>query len=237
MPLALTVELMRRLLVLEDNAELAALLKIIFKRAGLDADIVGTVAEAQLAIAAVQYAALVSDRGLPDGDGLSLVRLLRHRGNRLPTIILSGQATVRDRVDSLAGGADDFLAKPFDAEELVARVMALLRRARNDDGAGRVMSLENVSLNSSGQLIVGAKVIPCPAQEASLLERMMRQPKAVVPTESLLQVLSADGGSGSANSLQVYLHRLRRRLARAGAEVTINSVPGIGYMLNRRLRA
>lgn len=224
---------MQRLLVVEDDARLGSLLRIIFRRARLDADVAGSVEEADLAIGMVQYAAIVLDRTLPDGDGLSLVRLLRQRGNRVPILVVTAKAAMREKVEGLTAGADDYLAKPFDAEEIVARVQAVVRRAAR--GGGHTLCFHDVSLDTaSRRVVVRDEAAVWPSKEVMLLERLMRPAGAVVPIDALLGALSNDDGLGSLNALQVYLHRLRRRLSQAGTDVTVHCVAGSGYTLARR---
>src|ERR1700689_4980470 len=117
-----------RLLVIEDNEQLAALLAKGLHTAGYDIDIFGTVAEARNALVMVAYAAMILDLGLPDGDGLAVLRELRHRKDPIPVLLLTARGGLQDRVSGLRSGADDYMVKPFALEELVARLEAQLRR-------------------------------------------------------------------------------------------------------------
>src|SRR5216684_7424028 len=117
-----------RLAVVEDNAELARLLTQGLKAEGYETDLMTTVAEARAAVTTTRYAALILDLGLPDGDGLAVLREIRHRKDPIPVLVLTARGGVHDRVSGLRGGADDHLVKPFVFEELVARLEALLRR-------------------------------------------------------------------------------------------------------------
>src|ERR1700760_89357 len=117
-----------RLLIVEDNAELAELLAKGLQAAGYEVDVLSTVEEATSVLLTTRYAALILDLGLPDGDGLSILREIRHRRDPIPVLVLTARGGVHDRVGGLRTGADDYLVKPFDFEELLARLEALLRR-------------------------------------------------------------------------------------------------------------
>ncbi len=117
-----------RLLVVEDNAELAELLAKGLQAAGYEVDVLSTVEEATSVLLTTFYAALILDLGLPDGDGLALLREIRHRNNPIPVLVLTARGGLHDRVQGLRSGADDYLVKPFALEELVARLEAQLRR-------------------------------------------------------------------------------------------------------------
>src|SRR6201986_5188334 len=117
-----------RLLVVEDNAELAELLAKGLQAAGYEVDVLSTVEEATNVLSTTFYAALILDLGLPDGDGLTLLRDIRHRNNPIPVLVLTARGGLHDSVHGLRSGADDYLVKPFALEELIARLEAQLRR-------------------------------------------------------------------------------------------------------------
>ena len=219
-----------RVLLVEDSTELVALLKKGLARSGLDADSVHTAADAAHALATMRYAAVVLDRGLPDDDGLSLVRDMRRRGDSTPVLVLTARDGVTDRVSGLREGADDYMAKPFAMEELVARLQALLRRS--DNLLGRRLTFGNVALDTEGrQVIVEGTVRSFPARETAVLEILLRRGGNVAPKrlfEDHLFGLSDEVGS---NAVEVYVHRLRRMLADCGATVQVHTVRGVGYLL------
>jgi two-component system response regulator TctD len=220
-----------RVLLVEDSEELVALLKKGLAQGGFLADAVGTAADADHALSAMRYAAVVLDRGLPDADGLSLLRDLRRRGDATPVLVLTARDGVSDRVTGLREGADDYLAKPFAMEELIARLQALLRRS--DNLLGRQLTFGNVALDTEGrQVSVGGVVRPFPARETAVLEILLRRSGNVAPKrlfEDHLFGLSGDVGS---NAVEVYVHRLRKMLADAGATVKVHTVRGVGYLLS-----
>src|ERR1700692_4408691 len=117
-----------RLLVVEDNEQLGELLTKGLQAAGYETDVLSSLEEAKTVLRTTFYAALILDLGLPDGDGLELLRELRHRNNPIPVLVLTARGGLHDRVQGLRSGADDYLVKPFALEELVARLEAQLRR-------------------------------------------------------------------------------------------------------------
>lgn len=219
-----------RLLVVEDNADLAQLLVKGLGADGFAADVVATAGEARGALATTRYSAVVLDLGLPDDDGLSVLRELRERKDATPVLVLTARGGVRDRVSGLRSGADDYLAKPFAFEELVARLHALLRRP--GDLLGQLLRVGNVAFDTEArQAFVDDRPQFFSAREVAVLEILMRRSGRVVSkklVEDHLFGLSADVGS---NAVEVYIHRLRKQLADAGGKVQIHTVRGVGYLI------
>jgi DNA-binding response OmpR family regulator len=219
-----------RVLIIEDNASFALLVAERLVPSGFESDQACTVAEAQLAIEAVDYAAIVLDLGLPDGDGLSLLRELRLGGNATPVLITTARNGLEDRVKGLREGADDYLAKPFSVDELAARLHALLRRPGKL--LGDVLTAGNVSLDSAHhQVNIGDRILPMRLRETVVLELLMRHKSSVVPRRFFEDQLFGIEGEQDANTVDVYIHRLRKQLDDAGATATIHTVRGVGYML------
>jgi two-component system response regulator TctD len=219
-----------RVLIVEDNAELVSLITKGLVQSGLAADSVGTVGDALHVINTMKYAAIVLDLGLPDDDGLAVLRDMRRRGDSTPVLVLTARDGVTDRVTGLREGADDYLAKPFAMEELVARLQALLRRPGNL--LGRLLTFGNVALDTDGrQVFVAGAPRLFPARETAVLEILLRRRGNVAPKrlfEDHLFGLSGDVGS---NAVEVYVHRLRKMLSDAGATVKIHTVRGVGYLM------
>jgi two-component system response regulator TctD len=219
-----------RILLVEDNGDLVSLIVKGLERSGFNADSVGNAADADHALAAIRYAAVVLDLGLPDEDGLSWLRTVRGRGDSTPVLVLTARDGVSDRVTGLRAGADDYLVKPFAMEELVARLRALLRRS--DNLLGQCLTLGNVALDTEGrQVTVDGTVRPFSSRETAVLEILLRRCGNVAPKrlfEDHLFGLTDEVGS---NAVEVYIHRLRRMLADSGATVQVHTVRGVGYML------
>src|SRR5260221_12286596 len=149
-----------RVLLVEDNQDLVSLLIKGLAHSGLAADSVGTVGDALHVLATMKYAAIVLDLGLPDEDGLALLRDIRRKGDATPVLVLTARDGVSDRVTGLRAGADDYLAKPFAMEELLARLQALLRRPGNL--LGRRLTFGNVALDTEGrQIFVAGSARAC----------------------------------------------------------------------------
>jgi two-component system response regulator TctD len=172
----------------------------------------------------------VLDLGLPDADGLTLLDQMRRRRDTTPVLILTARSGIDDRVKGLDKGASDYLIKPFATEELIARLQALLRRV--PPAEGRVLSLGNIAFDVAGrQASVDGKPVTVPAREADLLEVLMKRSGRLVSHEVLRgQVFGATQGVTS-NAIEVYVHRLRKLLADAGATAQIHTIRGAGYLL------
>ncbi|RVT94469.1 response regulator transcription factor [Sphingomonas crocodyli] len=219
-----------RLLIVEDNDELARLLGEVLARAGLASDRAATLADGQLLLDVSHYAAVILDLGLGDEDGLALLRSLRARGDATPVLILTARGAVSDRVAGLNQGSDDYLVKPFAPEELVARIHALLRRP--DAAYGRSIRAGAITLDIEAQdLRIAGRSHQVPAREMQLLVMLARQQGRVVRKAQLESALFGADDDYSSNAVEVYMHRLRRRLEALGAGVGISTVRGVGYML------
>jgi DNA-binding response OmpR family regulator len=219
-----------RLLVIEDNSKLAELIALGLKTAGFDSDSAATIAQAEDALLASGYGALIVDLGLPDGDGRTLVSTLRARGTTIPILMLTARGTVDDRVSGLGSGADDYLVKPFAMEELVARIRALLRRPA--EFLGSLLTVGNVCFDSGArQVFVDGAPQTFSAREAGLLEILIRRPSRVVPKRLVEDHLFGPSEDVRSNAVEVYIHRLRKQLADAGATVEVHTVRGVGYIL------
>ena len=200
-------------------------------RRGFRADIAHTVADATLMLETVQYAALLLDLGLPDADGLALLRRLRESQADLPVLVMTARGDVAQRITGLTAGADDYLVKPVDLDELKARIEAVLRR--QEGHAGRALTLGRISLDGGSLLLDGTAVI-LPARELELLELLMRRAGRVVAKRIAEDQLFGLGEELGSNAIEVYVHRLRRRLEALDAGVTIETVRGLGYLLRVR---
>ena len=219
-----------RLLLVEDNERLRTLTSAALARAGFETDGVATAGDAEAAMRAISYAVMVLDLGLPDQDGLALLKRVRDAGDTLPILILTARAGLDDRVRGLDAGADDYLVKPFAQEELVARIRVLLRRPGGL--LGQALELGALRLDTiSREVTIDGRPLSLSPREIAVLEMLLRRAGRVVPkklVEDQLFGLSADFGS---NAVEVYVHRLRKQLAEAGADVVVHTIRGIGYLI------
>ncbi|MBO6635828.1 response regulator transcription factor [Parvibaculum sp.] len=220
-----------RVLIVEDNRRLAALIAKGCGTAGFAADICNDLEGAQAALATTRYDIAVLDLGLPDGDGLDLLASLRQQGSELPVLVLTARDALESRVEGLNAGADDYLLKPFAMEELVARLRALLRRP--GQALGRKLTAGNVEFDTvAREVSVGGVHTVFSRRETDLLEILLRRQGRVVPKDAIEEGLYAFGDEVSSNTIEVAIHRLRKRMAEAGADIEVHTLRGIGYVLS-----
>lgn len=219
-----------RILVVEDNEKLARSLARGLEQDGYAVEVSGNGDDAsgRLFAGGEEYSAVVLDVMLPGVDGITLCRLLRKRGNRVPVLLLTARDSVEDRVTGLDAGADDYLVKPFSFDELSARIRALLRRPRTE--APTVLRAGEVSLDPARHEVTArGKPVTLTSKEFMLLELFLRHPGQVLSREQItLQVWSGDFEAAS-NTLEVHVRNVRRKLAEAGHEEAIETVRGAGY--------
>lgn len=219
-----------RVLLVEDQVEMVAALRAALTRHDMVVDHASDLADAEAVAADRTHDAVLLDRRLPDGDGLSLIPKLRARGNVVPVLVLTARGELADRVAGLDGGADDYLAKPFAFEELMARLRALLRRPAQLQSdvvrAGRV-AFDFAHREAS----VAGKPLEIPRRELLVLEALMRRMGRMVQRSTLMEAVFGLDDEIQSNALDTHVSRLRRKLAHADAGVTINGVRGVGYLL------
>lgn len=222
-----------RLLLVEDNERLAGHLSEALRASGFVVDAVATAGDCDSATRATPYDAILLDLGLPDEDGLALLDRLRQRDRATPVLVLTARDSTESLVAGLNKGADDYLRKPFDNAELVARIRALLRRPGR--ALGHVLIEGNVSLDTgSREVTVAGKPAELGRRETSGLELLLRRSGRVVPKASFEEALYSAGDEIASNAIEVLVHRIRRRLLDAGADVAIHTIRGIGYALAPR---
>ena len=219
-----------RVLLVEDHRAMREMIAEHLKERGFAVDAVSRGQDAAAAAAVAAVDAVVLDLGLPDVDGLEVLRALRSRQPQLPAIILTARDSVEDRLLGLNSGADDYLVKPFNLLELEARLRAVLRRA----GAvhATTYSLGGVTFDpATRQASAFGRPLELTRREAALLEELMRVPGQVITKDRLEDRLYALEDSGSSNALEAAVSRLRRKLAAAQAALAIETKWGIGYRL------
>jgi len=219
-----------RILLVEDSPRLRELLIETIHKAQWRVDGVETVADARAAIAVAPYDLLLVDLGLPDGDGLDLVRGIRADGHTIPVLIMTARGAVDERIAGLDAGADDYLVKPFNHFELLARCRALLRRAPAH--VADLIELGHVAFDpTSAVLSCAGEPVALSPRERSVLAVLLRNAGAVVPKERIEAKLSEFGDELSANAIELAISRLRKRLEGIEAGLAIETVRGAGYLL------
>ena len=221
---------MNRIALVEDHTRLAELVRQALANAGIEADVFHDIHTAWLASTSIDYGVFVIDRGLPDGDGLQLVKRLRTAGRASPCLMLTARDALRDRIEGLDGGADDYLTKPFPMEELIARVRALLRRPAAVRDLDPSFGDIRVSSEHSHMVCHGA-TISLSAAELQIMLCLARKAGQTVRRAALEAAAWGLSEAVTSNALDVALHRLRRKLAAAGSRYQITNLRGHGYAL------
>lgn len=218
-----------RLLLVEDDAMIGAGIQQGLRQDGLTVDWVRDGAAAVLALDTGTYDLMLLDLGLPKKPGLEVLRDLRRNGNLTPVLVLTARDAVADRVTGLDAGADDYLVKPFDLDELAARIRALLRRR-----AGRADPLlrhGTLTLNpATREATFNGKPLALSVREFAVLQMLLDRPGALLSRAQIEERLYGWGGEIESNAVEVYIHALRRKL---GADF-IKTVRGAGYMIPKQ---
>jgi len=176
--------------------------------------------------------AIVLDLQLPDIDGLEVCRRIRRAGDTTPILMLTARDAVNDRVEGLDVGADDYLVKPFDLAELLARLRALLRRHNFAEGDDAVLRFEDLTMNPATREVRRAdRAIELTKIEFDLLELFLRHPRQVLTRDQILDLVWGYSFDSGTNSLAVYIGYLRRKLEEAGERRVIQTVRGVGYAM------
>ena len=220
-----------RLLLIEDNLRLADYLSIALRNGGFAVDNVSTTSDAEGALATTRYDTLLLDLGLPDKDGLIWLGDQRRSQMTRPVLVLTARDSVEDLVAGLNRGADDYLRKPFDLDELIARVRALLRRP--GEALGVKLTVGNVTLDTSDrEVVIDGVPVEFGRREIDGLEILMRRAGRVVPKSAIEEAIYSFGEDLSSNAIEVLVHRIRRRMQEAGADMYIHTLRGVGYVLS-----
>lgn len=221
-----------RVLVVEDEAKLAESIMSSLANANMLPTPVGNGVHAismieQARIAHRSYDAIVLDLTLPGMDGMDVLKAMRRSGDMTPVLILTARVTLADRVDGLETGADDYLAKPFESEELLARLRAISRRrAEPETTHPAVANLMHDA--GKGTFLVDGAVLTLPRRSHAILEALFRRRGAPVSKDYLMNL---DEEGASFESVDTQMSRLRKRLRDAGAAVNVRTLHGVGYLL------
>jgi len=219
-----------RVLAIEDNRRFVDLMRSHLTKRGFTVDVAETLADGLVMASSGFHDVVLLDLSLPDGDGKDFINRLRRERSATPIIVLSARGEIAERLGSLDMGADDYLVKPFDLDELVARMRAVTRRGvpRKEEA----LSFADVVFDQRRRVVqINGQIVSLRPREAALLELLLRRAGEPIHRDMLLSSLyNLDEEIGS-NALDVHVHHLRRRPADAGARVSITTVRGHGYAL------
>lgn len=213
-----------RLLIVEDDTILSDGLAVGLGLSGFTCDAVGTLADARAALADHEFSAMVLDIMLPDGAGTDLLAHMRAAGNRLPVLLLTARDRVRDRVEGLDAGADDYLGKPCDLDELAARLRAMLRRGQGR--ATATVAWRDLVLDPAAMTVTrGTDVLRLSRREFAILHALVDRPGRILSRAQLEERLYGWQEDVESNAVEVHIHHLRAKLGRDA----IQTVRGVGY--------
>ena len=219
-----------RILIAEDDSILTDGLTRSLRQSGYAVDAVSDGIAADAALMAQEFDLLILDLGLPRMSGLEVLSKLRARQSRLPVLILTAADSVEQRVKGLDQGADDYMAKPFSLSELEARVRALARRGAG--GGSTILRHGKLEFDQTGRVaLVNQQTLDLSAREVSLLEILLTRSGRMVSKTQIVDHLCEWGEEVSSNAIEVYVHRLRKKLEDSGIKIT--TVRGLGYCLER----
>jgi two-component system OmpR family response regulator len=219
-----------RILVAEDNTTLADGLATVLRASGYAVDVVNDGVSADVAARATDFDLVILDLNLPEMDGLDVLRNLRHRRSMSSVLILTARGAMDQRIRGLDLGADDYMSKPFDVPELEARVRVLLRRRAGLHSAQ--IAFGGISLDTVSRTVVaGGVTLDVPARELKLLETLLMKAGKVVAKQAIIESLADFDDDLSANAVEQYVSRLRKRLA--PYDLTVRTARGLGYYLDR----
>ena len=219
-----------RILIVEDDSVLADGLTRTLRHVDYAVDNAANGVDADHVLTAQSYDLVILDLGLPGLDGFEVLRRMRRRGSNVPVLVLTARDALQDRVKGLDLGADDYMIKPFDLPELEARVRALIRRGQS--GGASVLTHGALVLDTAGRrATLGGDPLDLSARELGVLEVLMMRSGRVVNKEQLAEQLYGWDEEVGPNAIEVYVHRLRKKLEPAG--VNIRTIRGLGYLLEK----
>ena len=220
-----------RILLIEDHSVLAEAIGDALRRAGFTVDHAATAIDAREMAQIADYALILLDLGLPDGDGLQLLPVLRQEG-QVPVLVLTARDQLQDRLAGLDGGADDYVVKPVEMPELVARCRAILRRP--GDRSATTLRIGPLELDTAARSVhVDGRTVALGRREVTVLEHLMRAAGRVAARSALEEAVYGFDDEVGPNALEASVSRLRRALDAAGSTTPIVTVRGSGWMLPR----
>ena len=222
-----------RILFAEDDLDLSNAVKTLLERSGYQVDAVYDGAEAASFAEDEVYDGIILDWMMPEMDGITVLRRLRARGIQTPCLLLTARDAVEDRVTGLDAGADDYLPKPFNASELLARVRAMLRR--REAYIPDVVTFEDLTLDKGqGELRCGARAVQLSGKSYLLMEVLMENPKIIFSVQQLMDKVWGWDAEAEINVVWVNISQLRKKLAELATCVEIRMHRGTGYSLEKR---
>jgi two-component system response regulator TctD len=219
-----------RILVVEDNAELAQWLARTLRLEQYTVDCIDNGADADFALKSEKYNLIILDLALPKMDGKEVLRRLRARQDATPVLVLTANNSMQSRVRELDGGADDYMAKPFDIDELEARIRVLLRRSSGQASPTLVCGDLSYNTNTREFRISGLPLELTP-RERAVLDALVRQVGTTVTKHALAQSLFSLNDEVSKDAIEIYVHRLRKKLEHSSAKIM--TLRGLGYLLRQ----
>ncbi len=219
-----------RILLIEDSARLRGLVCEAIRDEGWKIDAFATAEDGRAALREAEYDLLLLDLGLPDEDGLDVLRSLREAGNQAPVLVLTARGAIDERIAGLDAGADDYLAKPFHNGELTARIRALVRRSPVTSMPILEFAALRFEVASRQVICAGTEIILAPS-EKGLLELLMRNGGRVVPKSKIEHAFSEFGDERSSNAVELAVSRLRKKLEGHDTQSSIETIRGVGYLM------
>ncbi len=219
-----------RILVVEDNPELAQWLGRTLRKDQYTVDCINNGADADFALQSEKYNLVILDLSLPKMDGQEVLRRLRARQNPTPVLVLTANNTIQSRVSELDQGADDYMAKPFEIEELEARIRMLLRRSSGQ--ASPLIACGDLSYNmNTREFLISQQALALTPRERAVLEMLIRKAGTSVTKNALAQSLFSLDEDVSTDAIEIYVHRLRKKLESSSAKIM--TLRGLGYLLRQ----
>ena len=219
-----------RVLVVEDDEEIAAVLARMLRSEGLEAKVSPDGPSALVEASTFKPDAILLDLGLPGIDGVEVIRRLRESGESAPIIAVTARDASESRVEGLDAGADDYVVKPFDRAELLARIRAVLRRSP-PEGAAAVVVGPLVLDPDSMIVTISGRVVDLTTREFELLEYLMRNRGVVISRQRLLDEVWEYGPMAETNTIEVFISNLRKKLESGGEDRVLETVRGAGYVI------
>ena len=222
-----------RLLIAEDELDLAEALTVFFEKNQFSVDAVNDGFSAYEYASSGEYDAVILDVMMPKMNGIEVLQKLRNEGIKTPVMMLTAKAEKDDRITGFDSGADDYLPKPFDPDELISRVRAMLRRS--EEYKPTILSFGDVSLNcDTGIMSCGEKSVRLSGREFQLMEMLMRSPNIVFSADRIMERIWGWDSDAEINVVWVHISNLRKKLKAVGSKVSVYANRGLGYVLEEK---